>query len=1095
MIVTDLFESTPALDGTNPYGYQVGQTVKLQNGSQGQVVDIFDDSIEVLLPGGRTMTVDFRDAEVLDEYGVIEALADGGEKDRQWSNKDMEKLRVATRDFDDILSADGPDAFKQDLIKKRIQTKPMAGPKGVLPEHGMAEASNELAAMKHQRDHSTQKYADRSNSLAQRSFSMAQVPNVTKSADGHPTVKYRTDRTGKAGATRVDPTITPTTVNRKDSDKPIPAFLKKQGSMSEGLNNSKTIITEALIAQKLWENAGRKLMEAQLTADQINQIFQQIQQGATAAGGNRTMIGQGKDAATAVSKAWTDLKDKIYNSKPMTGFAAQYDKAAEKLKQATGGDAGAMKYVQKYRDFATKNPMLQSAIYAALIAASGISGVGVAGAAALGLFKLVDQALQGKDIRSAAWSGVKTGATAFAAGQIGQALKGQPAGADGLGGQVPPDMQNAIAADQAKMDWFQNKYSPGDGFTYQGSGDSLSVFDAAGRKVFSGDIPFQSLNAEQFAGLAQNGQNVATMVNQGAGVAGDAAAGITNAATNVAATGGRVARDAVLKGAMQAADEALQAGTVTDYNSMSDTIAEIMSRYEGTAPVSPQSLKTIEDMIRLKLQAGMAGGNGILQGGKAVAGAAANAVKESVTLSESQIFLVIGKIVERQRKLDEGIMDTIKGAAGKAVNYAKTKGTNLTTKITADKLLQAWKKAGSPTDSVEVYKVITGAGVPTQVAADTYSAMKIPMTAPKGGAGAFGAMSSQLRGGPQQAGAAPSVKPATAGANAFGGMAAQLGAAAPTATPAGATAPAKTGAPTGFNAANVMKMPGMEKSATAPTAPAVTTPATTAPAPVAAPAAGATRQSYAGMKADGTPYSNDELRNKFFPSAPETPDADSEAPAAAAAAPAAAPAVAAAAAPASGPGDPTPLLSPAQLAAKRDPKAAAPTAATKPTTAATTFPGEDPQGAGYVGRREVARRQAARDAAAAKKPATPNFAGPAGYSSVNYAPNIKTGINLPKPTGAAPAAAPATKVTSGGPTTAEKDKLAQRIAQAVKEPVAEMLQMVETKEDVAKIKQFVDQTFVRYGAVNESAFAVRNQILEHVTQVGAQRRREHARMS
>lgn len=68
-------------------------------------------------------------------------VAEGGEKDRQWSNKDMEKLRVATRDFDDILSADGPDAFKQELIKKRIQTKPMAGPKGVLPEQGVTEDS------------------------------------------------------------------------------------------------------------------------------------------------------------------------------------------------------------------------------------------------------------------------------------------------------------------------------------------------------------------------------------------------------------------------------------------------------------------------------------------------------------------------------------------------------------------------------------------------------------------------------------------------------------------------------------------------------------------------------------------------------------------------------------------------------------------------------------------------------------------------------------------------------------------------------------------------------------------------------------------
>ena len=68
-----------------------------------------------------------------------------------------------------------------------------------------------------------------------------------------------------------------------------------------------------------------------------------------------------------------------------------------------------------------------------------------------------------------------------------------------------------------------------------------------------------------------------------------------------------------------------------------------------------------------------------------------------------------------------------------------------------------------------------------------------------------------------------------------------------------------------------------------------------------------------------------------------------------------------------------------------------------------------------------------------------------------------------------------------------------RILQALKRPVAEMLQMVETKEDVARIKQFVDQTFVKYGAVTESSVAIRNRLIEHVTQVGAQRRREFAR--
>jgi len=70
---------------------------------------------------------------------------------------------------------------------------------------------------------------------------------------------------------------------------------------------------------------------------------------------------------------------------------------------------------------------------------------------------------------------------------------------------------------------------------------------------------------------------------------------------------------------------------------------------------------------------------------------------------------------------------------------------------------------------------------------------------------------------------------------------------------------------------------------------------------------------------------------------------------------------------------------------------------------------------------------------------------------------------------------------------------ARRIVGVLKKPVSEMLQMVETKEDVNRIKQFIDQTFTKYGAVNESTFAVRNIMIEHVTKVGAQRRREHAR--
>ena len=156
------------------------------------------------------------------EEGVVDTLKGAWEKIKDFDNPARQKNNQELRK-------------KQQLRRKEIKNQ------DVLEE----------LSMKHQRDHKTQKYADRSNSLAQRSFSMAQVPNVTKSADGHPTVKYRTDITGKAGATRVDPTITPTTVKRKNSDKPIPAFLKKQEVMVDEQQLTEQDLAEAVSTLEL----------------------------------------------------------------------------------------------------------------------------------------------------------------------------------------------------------------------------------------------------------------------------------------------------------------------------------------------------------------------------------------------------------------------------------------------------------------------------------------------------------------------------------------------------------------------------------------------------------------------------------------------------------------------------------------------------------------------------------------------------------------------------------------------------------------------------------------------------------------------------
>ena len=262
-----------------------------------------------------------------------------------------------------------------------------------------------------------------------------------------------------------------------------------------------------------WERIGIELKEAQLTADQIQQLFQQIEQEITAGGSNRTVLGKGKDMATAVNSAWKDLKSTIYNSGPMEGFAAKYDTAVQKLKQATGGDDGAMKYVQKYRKFAEKHPILQGAVYAALITAAGLSGAGLGGAAAIGLFKLTDQLLQGKDVRSALYQGAKTGAIAYGTAKLIDFVQGGGAEAAGTGdaaaGSSAPDID---AASQAKMDNLTSKYPP-DQYTYQDAGTgNINIVDANGELVANADIKSTGLNGQQFVDKVEAGSaaNVAT---------------------------------------------------------------------------------------------------------------------------------------------------------------------------------------------------------------------------------------------------------------------------------------------------------------------------------------------------------------------------------------------------------------------------------------------------------------------------------------------------------------------------------------------------------------------------------------------------------
>jgi hypothetical protein len=482
----------------------------------------------------------------------------------------------------------------------------------------------------------------------------------------------------------------------------------------------------------LWESAGIKLREAQLTADQIQQLFAEIEKGATAGGSNRTMLGKGKDAAVAVNKAWEDLKTKIQDSKPIKNVDAAFDRAVAKIEAGLGGpDNKVNQVIQKYRKFAKERPISQSLIYAALIAAAGISGAGLGGAAVLGLLKMTDKLLQGEKFSSAAYAGGKTGALAYGAGQIGQAMRG----GDAAGAGAPKDGETFGLTGKADNAALAKDMSDNPMLAQRAGVSNVS----AGSDL-SNQILDQSL--ENPAGRFAARQAVADALKSGdvdSSQAKELIKQIGSAATNPEAaeqaitqtlqnTGSSAASNAASSAALKAADVASSADPFTVAGqtmqaSLKDTIMKMSDEDGEKAYHAWRVLVGGGADIQTKMGAGQ-----MLQ---QLTKKYESAVPQGKKLSEGQVYLVFNRVcLTNDRLLAEGVlkegpMDFFKGAAAKGMDKLKTVGKNLTTKVTADKLNSAWKKAGSPMDSEEVAKVLTAAGVGDDVVKKVYTDLKI----------------------------------------------------------------------------------------------------------------------------------------------------------------------------------------------------------------------------------------------------------------------------------------------------------------------------------------------------------------------------------
>ena len=420
----------------------------------------------------------------------------------------------------------------------------------------------------------------------------------------------------------------------------------------------------------------RRLDEAELTPDQVTQIFGTVSQNLQASGGNETFLG--KLLPDSIKKKFADSLPEP-DAGAVEGFE---EKANAALSQVQ--DPAAKQSLGALIKQGIQNPTTQKLIIAGVQGVAGVvagaltGGMGgklgatAAGAITGGLVGLIAAKLQGQDWKSAAKSGLKGAAVG---------------GAGGLIGSVAGGLVGAALPDNTKPDPSGTPGATGPGtpeWSLGGGQGDLGLKTPAEPQEYiiqPGDTLSQiaQRNNQSVYDLMQSNPEIKNpdVIRAGQKIIIDPPTGNT---TYAGAVG--TASDTMLRG--------IPTGDYAD-----SQISRNM--YARTRAESKNNLKKpLREYFDKELTVFMW------------------AVNESVGKPRGGVHLTEAGV--------GGIVSSIG-------SWLKTKGQNLTQKVTPDKLMQAWNKAGKPTDSDKLAEFLEKQGIPKEVIQSVYQSMSIPMAA------------------------------------------------------------------------------------------------------------------------------------------------------------------------------------------------------------------------------------------------------------------------------------------------------------------------------------------------------------------------------
>ena len=442
-----------------------------------------------------------------------------------------------------------------------------------------------------------------------------------------------------------------------------------------GLTIEQRIVVEGIY------NELRPLVEATLTAQQIQQLFGEVEKQATAGGDNRTMLGMGVDAGKKVNDTINNVGKWLQNTKPVQAF----DQKFEQLKAKVGAKFPQLeKQLTAMGTWAKENPGKTAAIIGVLTTLASVAGGPVGGALAGQILKGTTELLKGEKLSTAIGKGAKAAALGWLTGKavdfIGKALS------DPILAQAKEMGNDIVTSNYTRtIDEIGGKF-----------GDRFGTFSTG--ELFGRAADVKDINDVYAAGVD-------------AWKAGD-----------------YLRADSMFKSAAELTDTLSNPEYV---NAIADTLDKAQMMTAGA-----EEMKKFFGAMSTVAQGAATGASG--------AAGATGDKKESYyiqtrPLSEGQVYMMFNRV----EHLSEGPMDMLK----KGAEWVSKKAGNLTTKVTADKLNSAWKKAGSPMESDAVAEILKAQGVDINVVSQVFKSMKLAVP----GVGAATAPAADPAADPQQA--------------------------------------------------------------------------------------------------------------------------------------------------------------------------------------------------------------------------------------------------------------------------------------------------------------------------------------------------------